>query len=126
VEYILLNPQQFAQVNEAVLRTGKAQLEHQLEEVNDQAIKFARNLIKSVNVLDFPSIALALPMRVVEPKSAIRHDHTCTPTTSTEKDKNRRNSTFKIFEEMTPEEMIIIDEMTKKSTGKAILMMNVD
>jgi hypothetical protein len=37
VEYILLNPQQFAQVNEAVLRTGKAQLEHQLEEVNDQA-----------------------------------------------------------------------------------------
>jgi hypothetical protein len=61
VEYILLNPQQFAQVNEAVLRTGKAQLEHQLEEVNDQAIKFARNAIDFFDLLDFPLIPLALP-----------------------------------------------------------------
>ncbi|MTJ29549.1 GUN4 domain-containing protein [Aphanizomenon sp. UHCC 0183] len=76
VEYILLNPQQFAQVNEAVLRTGKAQLEHQLEEVNDQAIKFAKNSIKSGNVVDFPPIPLALPMRGVELKSAVGQDYT--------------------------------------------------
>ncbi|QSV70956.1 MAG: GUN4 domain-containing protein [Aphanizomenon flos-aquae KM1D3_PB] len=76
VEYILLNPQQFDQVNEAVLRTGKAQLEHQLEEVNDQAIKFAKNSIKSGNVVDFPPIPLALPMRGVELKSAVGQDYT--------------------------------------------------
>ena len=76
VEYILLNPQQFAQVNEAVLRTGKAQLEHQLEEVNDQAIQVAKNSIKSVNILDFPPIPLALPMRGVELKSAVGQDYT--------------------------------------------------
>ena len=76
VEYILLNPQQFAQVNEAVLRTGKAQLEYQLKEVNDQAIQFAKNSIKSVNVLDFPPIPLALPMRGVELKSAVGQDYT--------------------------------------------------
>ena len=76
VEYILLNPQQFVQVNEAVLRTGKAQLEHQLEEVNDQAIQCAKNSIKSVNVVDFPPIPLALPMRGVELKSAVGQDYT--------------------------------------------------
>ncbi|UUO17599.1 GUN4 domain-containing protein [Dolichospermum heterosporum] len=76
VEYILLNPKKFAQVNEAVLRTGKAQLEHQLEEVNDQAIQFAKNSIKSINVVDFPPIPLALPMRGVELKSAVGQDYT--------------------------------------------------
>ncbi|MFM6076832.1 MAG: GUN4 domain-containing protein, partial [Dolichospermum sp.] len=76
VEYTLLNPQQFVQVNGAVLRTRKAQLEHQLEAVNDRAIQFAKNSIKSVNVLDFPPIPLALPMRGVELKSAVGMDYT--------------------------------------------------
>ena len=78
IDQILLNPMQFHGVEEEVLREEKKKLEHQLDEIAENATKYANNPQDiSVDSSDFLPISLALPTRrLVELKSGLGMDYT--------------------------------------------------
>jgi hypothetical protein len=78
IKNILLNPMQFHGVEEDVLRKGKRQLEHQLDIIAENAMKYANNPQDiRVDSSDFPPISLALPTRrLVELKSGLGQNYT--------------------------------------------------
>ena len=78
IDQILLNPMQFHGVEEEVLREEKKKLEHQLDEIAENATKYANNPQDiSVDSSDFLPISFALPpRRLVELKSSLGLDYT--------------------------------------------------